>query len=65
MNKRQRKILAHALENGFVTTKWSMDSLEVARDTAHRDLVRLVKLELLTRKGAGRGVKYISKEGTS
>jgi predicted HTH transcriptional regulator len=63
LNERQRKILAHALESGSVTAGWCMETMGVVRDTAHRDLVGLVVLKLLVRKGAGRGVTYIPKGG--
>jgi len=65
LNERQRRILEHALERGSVTTRWCMESLQVARDTAHRDLVALVELDLLVRKGSGRGVQYVPKEAGS
>jgi predicted HTH transcriptional regulator len=63
MNDRQKKIYAHALENGSVITGWCIEVLGVARDTAHRDLVGLTELGVLIRKGAGRAAKYVPKEG--
>ena len=65
LNERQRRILAHALEIGSVTTRWCMETMGVARDTAHRDLVALVELDLLVRKGAGRATRYVPKEATA
>jgi predicted HTH transcriptional regulator len=65
LNERQRRIVAHALEVGSVTTRWCMDELGVARDTAHRDLVDLVELDLLVRKGAGRATRYVPKEAAA
>ena len=65
MNERQRRILAYALGSGSVTTGWCMDNLGVVRDTAHRDLVRLVEQNILVRKGSGRGVRYVPREGGS
>lgn len=62
LNARQRKIMAQALENGSVTTGWCLENLGVVKDTAHRDLVGLVDLDLLVRRGSGRGAKYIPKE---
>jgi predicted HTH transcriptional regulator len=59
LNHRQRRIVAHALENGSVMTGWCMQTLDVARDTAHRDLAGLVKLGVLVRQGSGRNVRYI------
>jgi ATP-dependent DNA helicase RecG len=65
LNERQKKILAHTLETGSVSTKWCMEALGVARDTAHRDLVGLVELNLLVRKGSGRAVAYSLAESAS
>ena len=62
LNERQRKILAHAVEAGSVTTRWCIETLGVVRDTAHRDLVGLVELGLLTRRGSGRAASYVLKE---
>lgn len=65
LNARQRKIMAQVLEAGSVTTGWCMETLGVVRDTAHRDLVGLVKLGILVREGAGRGAKYMPKGADS
>ncbi len=62
LNERQRRILAQALENGSVSTSWCMETLGVVRDTAHRDLLGLVKLGLLVRRGSGRAAKYVPRE---
>ncbi len=62
LSERQRKILAHALAAGSVTTGWCMKTFGVVRDTAYRDLVGLVKQDLLTRKGSGRGTVYVPRE---
>lgn len=65
LNSRQREIMAQALEDGTVTTKWCMEHLDVSRDTAHRDLSHLLELGLLVRRGAGRAVRYVpSDRGT-
>ena len=39
-----------------------MKAFRVVRDTAHRDLVNLVELNLLVPKGAGRGAAYVLRE---
>jgi len=62
LNDRQRRILSFALESGSVTTGWCMQTLGVARDTAHRDLTALVKLGLLKRLGSGRNTRYVRKQ---
>ena len=59
LNDRQHKIMAYSLETGSVTTGWCMETLGIARDTAHRDLLGLVGLGLLVSTGAGRATKYV------
>jgi predicted HTH transcriptional regulator len=63
LNERQRKIVEHVVEHGTVTTGWCMARLHVVRDTAHRDLLHLVGLNILVRRGAGRGATYVLREG--
>ena len=65
LNQRQRKIVKHVAETGSVTTGWCMETLDVVRDTAHRDLVDLVKRNILIRQGSGRGAVYVLRDGTS
>jgi predicted HTH transcriptional regulator len=62
LSQRQQTILEHALQEGAVTTGWCVETLGVARDTALRDLVGLVRLDLLEPKGAGRSARYVPKE---
>lgn len=62
LSQRQREIVLHVAEVGSVTTGWCMESLDIVRDTAHRDLVDLVKRGVLARRGAGRGATYVLTE---
>jgi ATP-dependent DNA helicase RecG len=62
LSERQKKIIAHVVEAGSVATGWCIEVLGVVRDTAHRDLVNLVKLNILERRGTGRGAVYVLKE---
>lgn len=64
LNEKQQKILKHVAETGFVTTGWCMETLSISRDTAHRNLVGLVKINILVRQGSGRRVIYVLKENT-
>lgn len=60
LNGRQRKILEYAVKTGSVTTGWVMRAMDVVRDTAHRDLLGLVELSLLRRRGSGRTASYVA-----
>ncbi|MCX9079528.1 MAG: ATP-dependent DNA helicase, partial [Candidatus Methanoperedens sp.] len=61
LNQRQRAILELAIATGAVTNRQVQDQFEVVRDTAHRDLAILCKLDLLQQKGKGRATHYTSK----
>lgn len=65
LNERQKKILKHVAETGSVTTGWCITELAVVRDTAYRDIVDLVKRNILVRTGSGRAAEYVLKEQTT
>ena len=58
MNERQKRILAHVLEAGSVTSGWCLKEFGVVYNTAYRDLDALVRLGLLQQEGSGRGTRY-------
>jgi predicted HTH transcriptional regulator len=62
LNERQKKIIAQVATAGHVTSGWCVRHLNVVKDTAHRDLVMLVDLQILVRTGRGRNVAYRLKE---
>jgi len=61
LNKRQKKIVAQAAEQGFVTSGWCRDNLSVVYDTIRRDLMFLVELGILEPQGRGRNTRYVLK----
>jgi predicted HTH transcriptional regulator len=58
LNKRQKKIMIEVQKTGAVTSGWCRKQLGVTYDTANRDLLALLKLGLLMRKGRGPGTRY-------
>jgi predicted HTH transcriptional regulator len=62
LNERQKKIIAQVAKEGHVTSGWCVRHLDVVKDTAYRDLVALVNLQILVRTGRGRNVAYRLKE---
>lgn len=58
LNERQKRILAHVLEAGSVTSGWCLKEFGVVYNTAYRDLAALVRLGLLKQEGSGRGTRY-------
>lgn len=59
LNERQRQILLHLQQEGFVTNKWVQETLNVVRDTAYRDIQELLDLKLIEKTGSGRSTHYI------
>ena len=64
LTDRQKRILRHAVEAGSVTRRWCVGELDVANDTAGRDLKALTDLGLLTPEGKGRSVRYTPRAGS-
>jgi predicted HTH transcriptional regulator len=62
LNERQKKIIAQVAKAGHVTSGWCVRHLDVVKDTAHRNLVGLVDLQILVQTGRGRKVAYRLKE---
>lgn len=59
LNERQKRIILHVQEDGFVTNKWVQETLNVVRDTAYRDIQELVDLKVLEKTASGRSTRYI------
>lgn len=62
LNDRQKKIIAHILKEGFVTSGWCKKQFQVVYDTVNRDLTELMKLKVVERTGKGRSTRYVLKE---
>jgi predicted HTH transcriptional regulator len=63
LSKRQMTILEKAAKEGRVTAGWVISKLNVAKDTAVRDLNGLCDAGLLNKQGRGRGVHYVPPAG--
>ena len=53
-----KKNVAQVLKKGSVTSGWRRKQFGITYDTANRDLLVLMKLGLLVRKGSGPGTLY-------
>ncbi|MDO8804264.1 MAG: helix-turn-helix domain-containing protein [Elusimicrobiota bacterium] len=62
LNDRQKKILAHLLNEGFVTSGWCRKHLPVVYDTIRRDLLSLIGLGVIKPQGQGRSTRYVLKK---
>jgi len=58
LNERQRKILEYLKENKKITNKGYRKIFNVAKDTAHRDINKLIEMGMILRGGMGRNTFY-------
>lgn len=58
LTPRQKKVLTYLKREGRITTSLCAGLLKVSSDTALRELTKLIQLEMITRKGRGKGVHY-------
>ncbi|MDD4737323.1 MAG: ATP-binding protein [Kiritimatiellae bacterium] len=63
LNERQRRMMAHALTAGFVTSGWCKKTLGVAYQTVYRDIQSLLDAKLIVQQGSGRSTRYIPSTG--
>ena len=65
LNDRQRKALAQVVAAGFVASGWLVNELNIAYDTANRDLKGLADRGILVRQGQGRAARYVLAQAPS
>lgn len=61
LNDRQKKIMAHLVETGFITGAWCRKEFGVALLTTQRALNRLLDLGLVEPKAKGRSARDVLK----
>jgi predicted HTH transcriptional regulator len=58
LNERQKRIMVQVQREGAITSGWCRKAFDVTYDTANRDLLDLVKRQLLTKVGQGRATHF-------
>ncbi len=62
LTTRQKDILKYILDHARITSEECTREFAITRDTANRDFKRLMDLDLIEQRGAGRATHYILKE---
>ncbi len=65
LNERQKRALEFVKVNGMLTNKEYRELNKTSRETAKLDMEKMVKLEIIKRKGGGRGTYYMERSTTS
>jgi Fic family protein len=63
LTERQMKIIEFINQNGRLTNRDVRDMFKVSAQAAHKELVKLIELEVIEPKGKGRGLFYQLKYG--
>jgi len=61
LSERQTKIVEHISINGKITSSEIQDMFNISRQAAHRDIKKLIELDLIEKKGASTATYYIFK----
>ena len=61
LSERQKKIIEYLKENKKITRSICMKILDISKDTALRELSKLVSKNIIKREGIGRGIYYVLK----
>jgi len=62
LNDRQKGILKYLLEHGRIASEECTKYFNITRDTANRDFKKLIKEDLIEKRGVGRATHYVLKE---
>jgi two-component system NtrC family response regulator len=61
LNKRQVKAINFIKKNGYITNDYYIQINRISDRHARRDLGKLMEMDLVTRVGKGRGIRYVLK----
>ena len=61
LNERQMKIIEFIQSNGRITSADIQKMFKISRQAAHKEIRKLLQLEIVERQGSGKGVFYVFK----
>lgn len=61
LTEKQSKIVEHILSKGRITSAEIQNMFKISRQAVHKELVKLIELDLIEQKGAGKAIYYIIK----
>lgn len=61
LTEKQTKIIEQIISNGRITSGEIQKMLKISRQAAHKELIKLIELELIEQKGTGKAIYYVIK----
>ncbi len=61
LNEKQTKIIEHIISTGRITSGEIQKILKISRQAVHKELIKLIELDIIEQKGAGKAIYYVIK----
>lgn len=61
LSERQMKIVEHIISKGRITSGAIQKMFSISRQAAHKELLKMIELNLIEQKGAGKAIYYVIK----
>ncbi len=61
LTEKQTKIIEHIISGGQITSGEIQEMFKISRQAAHKEITKLVELNLIEQKGSGRAIYYVIK----
>lgn len=61
LTEKQTKIIEQIISNGRITSGQIQKMLKISRQAAHKEFIKLIELDLIEQKGAGKAIYYVIK----
>ena len=55
------KIMENIISNGQITSGEIQKTFKISRQAAHKEIIKLIELNLIEQKGAGKAIHYVIK----
>lgn len=61
LTEKQMKIMENIISNGQITSGEIQKMFKISRQAAHKEIIKLIELNLIEQKGAGKAIHYVIK----
>ncbi|VVB92738.1 Fic/DOC family protein [uncultured archaeon] len=61
LTEKQTNVVEYIISNGRITSGEIQKMLKISRQAAHKELIKLIELNLIEQKGAGKAIYYVIK----
>ncbi|VVB55424.1 Uncharacterised protein [uncultured archaeon] len=63
LTEKQMKIIEHIISNERITSGDIQRMFKISRQAAHKEILKMIELNLIEQKGTGKAIYYVLKQG--